>query len=131
MSATASDAFASLQGEQYIRLTTFRKSGKAVPTPVWFAELDGKLYVITLSSSGKAKRLRHTAQVELAASDVRGNPHGETILAEATVHEKDSEMGKFADRVLTKKYGLMKRLFSFGQRMRGATPVFLEITPGG
>ncbi|MCA9913373.1 MAG: PPOX class F420-dependent oxidoreductase [Anaerolineae bacterium] len=131
MSAVVTNTFASLEGEQYIRLTTFRKSGKAVPTPVWFAESGGKLYVLTLATSGKVKRLRHTPQVELAASDARGNPHGETILAQATIHSADSEMGKFANRTLTRKYGLMKRLFSLAQRMRGTTPVYLEISPRG
>ena len=29
----------------YISLETFRRDGSAVPTPVWHAEMDDKLYV--------------------------------------------------------------------------------------
>jgi hypothetical protein len=35
---------AAIQGQKYISLTTFRKNGAAVATPVWFGEGDGKLY---------------------------------------------------------------------------------------
>lgn len=46
----------SIQGQKYISLTTFRKNGAAVHTPVWFGEEAGKLYVMTRSDSGKYKR---------------------------------------------------------------------------
>ena len=40
---------------KYINMTTFRKSGKAVPTAVWFVELDGKLYTFTGEQTGKSQ----------------------------------------------------------------------------
>jgi len=103
--------FSSLDGESYISLTTYRKSGKPVATPIWFAEADGKVYALTLVGSGKLKRLAHTPEVEVAACDVRGNIHGEAIPARATVHDADSDTGKYANRQLGKKYGLMKHIF--------------------
>jgi hypothetical protein len=41
-----------IQGQKYISLTTFRKNGVGVATPVWFGEADGKLYVMTRSDMG-------------------------------------------------------------------------------
>ena len=61
-----------LEGHKNINLTTFRKSGNEVPTPVWFVVLEGKLYVRTEASSGKVKRIRNNGRVEPAPSTVRG-----------------------------------------------------------
>lgn len=55
MPATIATAFASLRHKRHIVLTTFRKNGEAVGTPVWFAERDGKLVVFTGANTGKAK----------------------------------------------------------------------------
>lgn len=60
---------------RFIRLTTFRRSGDLVPTPVWVAELpDGAFGFYTASGTGKVKRLRHTERVLVQASDFRGKP---------------------------------------------------------
>ncbi len=59
----------------YAQLTTFRRTGAPVPTPVWVAPLpdgSGRLAVITLGDAGKTRRLAHTARVELRRCDVRG-----------------------------------------------------------
>ena len=47
---------AEIRGQRYISLATFRKSGVAVYTPIWFAEDDTKLYFMTNSKLGKCKR---------------------------------------------------------------------------
>ena len=54
------DPFAYLQGQQFILLKTFRKSGAEVATVVWFAAHEGKLYITTTANAGKVKRLRYT-----------------------------------------------------------------------
>jgi PPOX class probable F420-dependent enzyme len=55
-----------IQGQKYISLTSFRKSGAAVATPVRFGEQDDKLYAMTRSDSGKYKRIRNNPQVRVA-----------------------------------------------------------------
>ena len=55
-----------IQGQKYICLKTFRKSGVAVNTPVWFAEHDSKLYAKTRIGSGKSKRIRNNPNVLVA-----------------------------------------------------------------
>jgi PPOX class probable F420-dependent enzyme len=66
---TTTDPFAPLAGEQFVVLTTYRRSGEAMPTTVWFAERDGKVYITTNERAGKVKRIRANPQVTLAASD--------------------------------------------------------------
>jgi PPOX class probable F420-dependent enzyme len=60
-------------------LETFRKNGEGVKTPVWFAEEDGALYVTTLSTTGKAKRIRNIPRVRIAPCDRSGNIEGDWI----------------------------------------------------
>jgi PPOX class probable F420-dependent enzyme len=74
-----------IQGQKYISLTTFRKSGAAVPTPVWFGECDDKLYVMTRSDSGKYKRIRNDSQVRVAPCTVRGKTAGPEFAATAQI----------------------------------------------
>ena len=90
-----------IHGQKYICLTTFRKNGAGVSTPVWFGEDGGKLYVMTRSDSGKYKRLRNNPQVQIAPCTMRGKikgpqfpatgrilPPGEWPHAKQTVHRK-------------------------------------------
>ncbi len=72
------DAFAK---PKYLALTTFRKDGRAVSTPVWFAHDGDRLVVITGRESGKAKRIRNGSRVLVAPCDMRGRPKGEAVEA--------------------------------------------------
>jgi len=68
---------AALDRHRYLALATFRRSGAEVRTPVWFATMDGKVYVFTAGESGKVKRLRRSSRARVAPSDVRGGARGE------------------------------------------------------
>ena len=62
-----------LADEKYMLLTTFRRDGTPVKTPVWVVPLDGRSFGFwTSSGSGKAKRLAHTDRVTVQPSDARG-----------------------------------------------------------
>lgn len=74
-----------IQGHKYILLTTFRKNGTAVPTPVWFAEDNDKLYVKTRADSGKTKRIRNHPQVRIAPCTFRGKATGPEHSATARI----------------------------------------------
>ena len=54
---TSSDsAFAALGDEQFLSLTTFRKSGERVSTPMWVVRDSDALIMFTPEESGKVKR---------------------------------------------------------------------------
>lgn len=122
-----SPAFANLLGHQFMSLTTFRKSGDSVPTPVWFAQQGDHLYVMTQPDSGKIKRIRGNAQVEVAPCKANGELLGPR--AEAMARVLTPEEGKQADQVLSRKYGVMKVLFGLGAKLRGRGFTYLEISP--
>ena len=74
---------AEIQGQKYISLTTFRKTGVGVPTPVWFGEGDNQLYVMTRGDMGKSKRIRNNPQVRVAPCTIRGKVTGPELPATA------------------------------------------------
>ena len=106
-----------LGSEKYVLLTTFRKDGRAVSTPLWVVPDGAGLGFWTVADSGKVKRIRNSGRVTVAPCDMRGNPTGgETV-------EGTARIGGPADfervaRTLKKKYGLMGRLTVLGSRIR-------------
>ncbi|MFN7036313.1 MAG: PPOX class F420-dependent oxidoreductase [Bellilinea sp.] len=118
-----------LEAGQFINLTTFRKNGQAVPTPVWFVWHDDRLYVYTQEQSGKAKRIRANGRALIAPSDVRGNPLADFIAAQGRVLRDENKI-KQVDRLFDQKYGIQRKLIGLMSRFRGErsqkTPFFLE-----
>jgi uncharacterized protein len=112
----------SISGQKYMSLTTFRKTGLAVPTPVWFGEANGKLYVMTRSDSGKYKRLRNNPQVRIAPCTARGKVTGPDFAAIARVLPPQDWPA--ARHVIHEKYWLA-RLPIWSKKN-----VYLEIVPG-
>ena len=105
-----------LSAEKYILLTTFRKDGRAVPTPVWAVRDGDALAVWTVSDSGKVKRIRRSGDVTVAPCDVRGRPHGPAVPAHASLY--DPAGTRRVRDLLKKKYRLLGRLSLLGSRLR-------------
>jgi uncharacterized protein len=74
-----------IHGQKYISLTTFRKNGADISTPVWFGEDNGKLYVMTRSDSGKYKRIRNNSKVKISPCSIRGKVKGPQFSATARI----------------------------------------------
>ncbi len=124
-----SNPFDALAGRRYVRLSTFRKSGAAVPTPVWFARMGENLYVVTGHNTGKVKRIRNNPDVALAPSDFRGRPKGPDMRAVAGL--TDEKRGGPADRALRGKYGWQYRVVEVIEGLLGVVNerVYLELRP--
>jgi PPOX class probable F420-dependent enzyme len=70
---------------EYLLLTTFRRSGDAVATPVWVVRDGSMLLLWTQERTGKVKRIRHTPRVLLQPCTFRGRPLGEPVTGTASV----------------------------------------------
>ena len=126
-----------LGDERFVSLTTFRRSGDPVSTPVWVARDGDGLVVYTGAESGKVKRLRHDGTVELRACDRRGKvPEGTpTVIATAVVDDAPGAVTD-AETLLKAKYGWEFggiRLLQLAERVlrRGSGPqerVVLRLT---
>ena len=100
-----------LSEEKYMLLTTFRRDGTPVSTPVWVIALDaGHVGFWTSSGSGKAKRLAHTDRVTVQPCDARGRVKAGTspLAASARIVSGD-ELEAIRERVIA-KYGFTTKI---------------------
>lgn len=106
--------------ETYVLLTTFRKSGEGVPTPVWIVALpDGSCGFTTEASSGKVKRIRNNPAVTLQPCDMRGKVREGSEVVHATAEvllDADAHVVRDAIR---SKHKLFTTLMGIGARIRG------------
>ncbi|MEY9965233.1 PPOX class probable F420-dependent enzyme [Streptacidiphilus sp. MAP12-16] len=101
---------------KYLLVTTYRKDGRTVPTPVWVVRDGDTLGVWTVADSGKVKRIRNRGDVLLAPCDVRGNRKGDDIPGFAEI--LDAAATERYRALLKRKYGLLGRLTVLGSRLR-------------
>ena len=95
---------------RYVSLTTFRRTGEPVSSPVWIARDGDELVVITVVPTGKLKRLAHTSRVELRPCDFRGRvPEGAPTYAGTAVVDHSQEGVAAVKRAMARKY-VMARL---------------------
>lgn len=119
-----------LAPEKYISLTTYRRDGRAVATPVWMVRDGDALTVWTAADSGKVKRLRRNTQVTVAPCDARGRTHGAAVPGRAQL--LDAAGTEEVKALLKRKYGLLGRLSLLGSKLRrgsaGTVGVRIELT---
>ncbi len=117
---TDSTSLLALADEQYVLLSTTRRSGVDVPTAVWVARDGEALVATTGAQSGKVKRIRHTPRVTLQACDRAGNPHeGSPVIdATATVHDDEASRERL-DAALNDKYGVQYAAIRAMGKLRG------------
>ena len=124
--------FPDLGREQCIALTTFRKAGQAVTTPVMFAERLGTIYVGTRADAGKLKRLRRSGRVTLAPCTYSGKVTGAVFAGQARILMEPGECTA-ASTALAKKYGVMlpltRTVWRLLHRKAKAEEVYLAIEP--
>jgi PPOX class probable F420-dependent enzyme len=109
-------------------LSTFRRSGVPVSTPVWAAEADGRFYVRSERTAGKIKRLRNDSRALIAPCTVRGKPLGAPLEARASVVPEDRE--QVAEQALVRRYGLGRALFEWTFDRLRVDMCYVEIVPG-
>ncbi|QHC59985.1 PPOX class F420-dependent oxidoreductase [Rathayibacter sp. VKM Ac-2760] len=128
---TLSPALAALADASFVSLTTFRKTGVGVSTPVWIARDGADLIVTTPRKSGKVKRLRNDPRVTLVPCDRRGRVADGASVVEGAAHiVSDTGTVERLGRVFQGKYRLEYRVFLLIERIvsRGdRTRVMLRI----
>jgi uncharacterized protein len=122
-----------LASGKYLSLTTFRRDGTPVATPVWLARRGDELLVYTSMSSGKAKRIRNSGRVLLAPCDMRGRVTGDAV--EGTARLQDAAETVVTLGLIRRRYGLLGRLAFWreGRRPKDAvasSQVGIAIRPG-
>jgi PPOX class probable F420-dependent enzyme len=114
--------FPALAGHKYLSLASFRRDNRPVYTPLWFAESNGRVCIMTRSDSWKYKRMRNRPRVRLAPCTARGRILGPE--AEAQARLLDGDEASAARAALARKYWLLKLPFLWSRKN-----VFFELTP--
>jgi PPOX class probable F420-dependent enzyme len=116
MSNSTAARFAAMANGRYLNLETYRRTGAAVRTPVWFAADpdagEPVFYVYTGARSGKVKRLRQASRARIALCDGRGNVKGDWIDAQADLVTGPAFQRGMA--LLDRKYWPWKQLIGIG-----------------
>lgn len=89
---------------RYVSLTTYRKDGTPVPTPVWHVPHDGELWIVTEADSGKVKRIRRNPQVRVAPCSLRGKVEPGAPSATGTARLLDGTGTERARKLLAQRY---------------------------
>jgi uncharacterized protein len=111
-----------------VLLTTYRRDGRPVGTPVSIAVDEDRAFVRTWDTSGKFKRIRNNPEVEVAPYTVLGRATGPAIHTRARVLEGDESAR--AARLLARKHPILHGLLVPAvHRLRGNETVHLELTP--
>ena len=105
--------------EKYVLLTTFRRNGDAVPTPVWIAALpDGTAGFTTEIDSGKVKRIRNNPAVTLQPCTMRGRVAAGSSIVTATADVLVGGEARPISNAVTRKYRAATALLGVGDLVR-------------
>ncbi len=116
--------------QKTIVLTTFRRDGTPVPTPVNIVvdRASGHAYFRTYDKAGKTKRLRNNPDVTIAPSTFRGTPEGPAMPARARLLSEAES--RWARRALARKHPLLQRIaVPVSHRLLKYRTLHYELTP--
>ncbi|MFI7013819.1 PPOX class F420-dependent oxidoreductase [Streptomyces sp. NPDC050164] len=101
---------------KYLLITSYRRNGTPVATPVWVVRDGNALGAWTPADSWKVKRIRNRADVLAGPCDLRGNPTGEQVPATAEICDP-ATTARYR-QLIARKYGIAGRLTLLGSRLR-------------
>jgi PPOX class probable F420-dependent enzyme len=125
------EALARFRDQRTVLLTSYRRDGTPVGTPVNIAVEGDHAFVRTWDTAWKFKRIRNNPEVEIAPSTIRGKPTGPAIHARARV--LTGEESKHGGRALAHKHPILQGiLVPLFHRLSGRRTVHLELraSPG-
>lgn len=126
------DPIAAVQAARYVLLTTFRRDGTPVPTPVWAVPVQTAsgpgIRIWTAANSGKVKRIRVGSRVEVTPSSVRGSPRGQTVTGTARLLGADQTGAILA--AIRRKYRVLGPLLTRRAQRGDSASVGIEVALG-
>jgi PPOX class probable F420-dependent enzyme len=118
--------FGHLAGHKYCLVVSYKRSGEAVATPVWFGvDDDGRLYFRSYSNAVKLRRIENDPRVKVAPCTLRGKPLGPA--AEGTARVLDDPHDARAEAAIQSNYGAFRAVY---ERTGGNLDArYVEVTP--
>jgi uncharacterized protein len=111
---------------RYLSVTSFKRDGTGVATPVWFVSDGRRLFAFTDLHSAKVRRIRRNPRVLVASCRANGKLRGEQVPARAEVLTADAELQR-VEKLLLARYKISYRVvmlfYRLGRRLRGKQSV--------
>ena len=128
--AAVSPALAPFVDQKTVLLTTYRRDGTPVGTPVHIAVEGDRAFVRSWDKAWKVKRIRNNPEVTIAPSTWRGKPTGPSIKARARILAGGESA--HAAKAIARKYPVLQGvLVPLAHRLQGYRTIHLELTPVG
>ena len=111
---------------RYLSVTSFKRDGTGVATPVWFVSDRTRLYAFTDLHSAKIRRIRHNPRVQVAACRVNGSVRGKAVEAHAEVLTEPEDLERVQKLLLARykvSYRVVMLFYRLGRRLRGKQSV--------
>jgi uncharacterized protein len=122
------DSTTSLAAHKFVLLSTFKKNGDAVATPMWVGRDGDQLFIWTPADSWKVKRVRNDPRVTLVPCGRFGKPQkgAHSVAGTAEVITEPAVVQRLTE-VIRRKYGLQFRVVTFIERLaaRGPNPRYI------
>ena len=111
---------------RYLSVTSFKRDGTGVATPLWFVSDGRRLFALTDLHSAKVRRIRREPRVLVAPCRASGKLRREPVTAHAEVLTSAAELD-YVQKLLLERYRLSYRLvmlaYRLGRRLRGRSSV--------
>jgi hypothetical protein len=112
---------------RYVSLTTYRKDGTPVATPVWHVPHNAEFWIVTEAGSGKVKRIRNNSQVLVAPCSLRGTVAPDAPSATGTARLLDDAGTAQARKLLARRYVMSRAGNWFARMLRLRRPPLVGI----
>jgi PPOX class probable F420-dependent enzyme len=127
----ASPALVRFLRQKTVLVTSYRRDGRPVGTPVSLAVDGDHAYLRSFEKAGKTRRIRHNPRVEVAPSTARGQPTGPAL--QATARRLEGAESRHAARLLARKHPMLHGVLvpwthRLGRAKTGKT-VHFQLTP--
>jgi PPOX class probable F420-dependent enzyme len=103
----------------YVSITSYRKNGSPISTPVWIAPDGDDLYFFSDTGAHKVKRIRNNPAVTLQPCDVRGRVKDGAPLVTGLAEVLDHSDTPRVRRIVNRKYRVQGTIGTLFSRLRG------------
>jgi uncharacterized protein len=111
---------------RYLSVTSFKRDGTGVATPVWFVSDGGRLFAFTDLQSAKVRRIRRDPHVLVAACRADGKLRGVQVSARVEVLTEIAALERVRILLLARykiSYRVVMLFYRLGRRLRGKQSV--------
>lgn len=106
---------------RYLSITSFKRDGTGVATPVWFVSDDRQMFALTDLHSAKIRRIRRNPRVLVASCRAGGKLRREPVAARAEVLTATADLERVQKLLLARykiSYRVVMLLYRLGRRLR-------------